>query len=71
MVANEILVAGAFVTAVAVTPIALGFGAVGVGAATTAAAIKSSIGFLQARSFFATMTLLGLIGPLDKKDSAI
>jgi len=66
MVANEIIVAGAVVTAVAVTPIALGFGVVGVGAATTAAAIQSSIGCVQAGSLFATMTSLGMKGAFVK-----
>ena len=62
MVSNELIVAGTVITAIGLAPIVLGFGTVGVGAATTAAAIQSSIGSVAAGSWFATMTSLAGTG---------
>ena len=66
MVSNELIVAGTVITAIGLAPIVLGFGTVGVGAATTAAAIQSSIGSVAAGSWFATMTSLGMKGAFVK-----
>lgn len=62
MVANELIVTGLTLVAIGLFPWAYGFGTVGVAASSSAAALQSSIGAVQAGSWFATFTSLGMKG---------
>ena len=59
---EAVIAAGAIVATLSLAPIIVGFGTVGITAGSTAAAIQSGIGCVQAGSWFATMTSLGMQG---------
>lgn len=63
---SYLIVGGIAVAGVFAAPIILGFGTAGVAAGSTAAAIQSGIGCVQAGSAFSTMTSLGMQGILAK-----
>ena len=57
---------GGAISVIALTPILLGFGTAGVGAATAAAGIQAGIGNVAAGSLFATATSLAMKGAFVK-----
>ncbi len=59
---NYIIGAGLVTAAVAVAPIAIGFGSAGVVGGSIAAGIQAGIGNVVAGSVFSTMTSLGMTG---------
>ena len=61
--ATKVLLGGsALLAGISIAPIIAGFGTVGIAAGSTAAAIQSVIGCVQAGSWFATLTSLGMQG---------
>ena len=62
MASQVLLGAGIFIAGISIAPIVLGFGTAGIAAGSTAAAIQSGIGCVQAGSWFATATSLGMQG---------
>ena len=59
---KKIMLIGGIIVGVALIPIGLGFGTIGIAAGSIAAGIQSSIGAVTAGSIFATMTSLGMTG---------
>ena len=62
MATEAVLGAGALIAGISIAPIIAGFGTVGIAAGSTAAAIQSVIGCVQAGSWFARLTSLGMQG---------
>ena len=67
---DYMMIGGVAVLAVFAAPIALGFGTVGVTAGSTAAAMQSAIGCVQAGSVFAQTTSLAMQGAFVKGAAA-
>ncbi len=63
---KKIMIIGGIILGVALIPIGLGFGTIGISAGSVAAGIQSSIGAVKAGSFFATMTSFGMKGIFAK-----